>query len=173
MSRHAQLLGMATLCIALSACGSGSLPSVEPTPSPTLEPTPSPDPTPEPTPDLTAFNDCSEAVDPLIEALRQLDGRLAVGQTFAEYGDRLEEISVEYDRVVATIEDDLDLACLDVAVELEDAVQKYFDAHGIWKDCIDSAACTTDSILTQLQGLWQEATDFIEAAEDALRGMRE
>lgn len=106
-----------------------------------------------------------------MEALVQLDGRLDVGQTFVEYGDRLEEISVEYDRLARQMED-VGLDCLNVAVKLEGAFQSYFSAHRIWDDCFDNYNCDVDSIEPRLQRLWLKASNAIDTAQKRLRDLK-
>ena len=171
-------LPAALLCAALIACQGAGSPTESPTtasetPQPTVEPspTPTPDPTPSPTPDTAAFDDCVELITPLLEATRQLDARLDIGQTFAEYGDRLEEISVEYDRLTADLSS-ISADCLTIGSELESAFSAYADAHTAWDACIDDAACDMETVTPKLQEFWATASESIDNAEEALRDRR-
>jgi hypothetical protein len=156
----------------LVSCAS---PGVSTTPAPTLSPTPTPSPTslptPEPTPDLTAYNDCSKAVGPLLKELEKLDARLDIGQTFAEYGDHLQDISIEYNELTSDI-DAIPFDCLKVAVKLEEAFNAYKKANDIWDKCFDDLYCTNDSIESKLQAQWLKATHAIESAQKRLRGLK-
>ncbi len=151
------------LVLALAGCGGSIAPggagtltaAAEATGTPTERP---PTPTPAPL-------DCGPELAAFVEKLADLDSRLTIGLTFADYGERVGDANVAHDRILVT---DLSLDCLNVGVDAEHALQAYVDAHTTWNDCIQDPACSNDSITTELQAKWAEATELIEKAQRAL-----
>ena len=161
--------------LALGACGGTAptsvVPSIMETSSTTASSTPAYEPTATPTPDTTAFDECNALMEPLLEAVRQLDSRLDIGQTGPEYGHRLQEIRIEYDRVTANL-DEVGPECLEVGIALENAFQNYRDAHTAWDECISDPNCAMDRVTPTLQEHWAEAAAQLQEAEAALRALR-
>jgi hypothetical protein len=160
------------LAILLAACSGSTNATPDQTnlPSPfasaTVEPTPTPEPTPEPTPDLTAYTTCQDLVGPLLEALGELDSRLDIGLNYSEYGDKVADANVQYDRIdIDQLRENLD--CLSgVAVPLEDALNFYSAAYRVWDNCFDRPSCTNEQITPNLQRKWARAAKKVDAARN-------
>jgi hypothetical protein len=138
------------LSLLLIACGGA-----------TGSPTPPPPPTPTPAPTISEA--CAEQLEPVLEALEELDGRLDVGLTKVQYGERMGDIAVEYNRLDID-ELSAEASCLAVAVILEDAYNQYITANNEWSDCISDTDCDTESIQPTLQRHWSAASRKIEEA---------
>jgi hypothetical protein len=114
---------------------------------------------------------CEGQIGSLSTELEELDSRLDVGLTYDEYNTHVGDIRVEYDQVSIK---SLDVGCLsDVAVHLEDAMNSYVKADGVWNDCLVDFDCRTDSIDPQLQGHWADAASDISDAERSLTSLAE
>jgi hypothetical protein len=121
---------------------------------------------------VTAYENCQELVGPLLDTLGQLDSRLDVGLTYAEYGDAVADANVEYDRLDIDALGEEYECITTVGAPLEDALNAYFDAYTVWDDCINDVDCTNDSITAELQDHWAKATGFIRDAREALSDLR-
>ncbi len=153
--------------LVLAGCSTGA-PAATPilvyvTPQPTATPTDTPMPTDTPVPTDTPAPaisaDCVAAMGPLVTSLEDLDSRLSVGLTYAEYSKAVADLRVFYDRIkIAT----LDLDCLTlVGSPAETAMNDYITAYNTWNKCVASVSCTNKSIQTKLQAQWSKATDLI------------
>ena len=158
-----------TLLLAAACGGAAPTPSpvpTGPTPAPTATPRPTPSPTPSPPP--TVSQACSDELAGMTDALEELDGRLDVGLTKADYGNRVGDISVESNRIDVEKLTAQGADCLGVALLLNAAFLEYIDANTIWGDCIQSTSCSTSSIEPQLQAHWLTAHQKIEDARRQL-----
>lgn len=169
MTRKLMIPATAAVLIVAAACG-GSTESdagAEPT---TAAPatTASPASTTAAASDATVFDpSCRQQLEPLAEALSDLDSRLSVGMNFQAYSDRVGDVRVAYDRVEF---DALDDACIrGPGVQLEKALNSYTKAYRVWNTCIGDLDCSTDSIDKLLQQHWARATRQIRNAETMLR----
>jgi hypothetical protein len=104
--------------------------------------------------------------------LQQIDSRLNVGLSFAEYTDYVGDAQVEYDR---TDWDDGELSCtLKVGIALEDALKQYFKAYSKWDQCMDDYACEVEgSVLAGIRKHWSEATERLQYADKKLDNARQ
>lgn len=122
----------------------------------------SPSPRPE-----TVSQECVATLQPLVVALEELDGRLDVGLTKVQYGERVGDVSVAYSRLDVAQLAGMGLACVATAALLEDAFNEYVQANNKWSDCFARTGCTTDSIESQLQAHWSTACGKIVEARRA------
>jgi hypothetical protein len=110
---------------------------------------------------VAAKSKCQRQVEPIQDALHQLDGRLDVGLNNASYSERLGDVSVAYNQIdVETLEP----GCLNVAVNYEKAFNRYVKAGNRWDSCIESYSCDEPDV----QGLWAQASNEIEKADSRL-----
>lgn len=121
-------------------------------------------PNSSPTPGRVS-QECVAEVGGLVEALFQLESRLNLGLSFADYGVRVGDARVAYDRIRV---DRLDQACLRMASKAEEALNAYIRAYGTWNDCVQLPGCTNDSVIGQLRQEWSKASDLIRDARAAL-----
>ena len=118
---------------------------------------------------LAIFQTCRREVAPLLNGLRNVDARLDVGMSFAEYGEAIGDVSVAYNGMSAG---NLDFDCLAVAVQGENAFNSYTRAYNIWNDCIGDFDCSTDAIEPDLQSQWLKASQAVGRAQRKLSGLR-
>lgn len=109
----------------------------------------------------TAYAKCEANIGEFVNALSDLDSRLDVGLTFADYSRRLGDVRVAYNKIDVNSED---LGCLEAGVPAESALNFYSKAHETWNDCIKSLSCDTDSIDPQLQADWAKASPKVSTA---------
>ncbi len=154
-----RLVTTALLALTIAACGGAAAP-----PAPT-GPTPVPTPSPSPTP-ATVTAECVESTAGLLEALQDIDARLNVGLTKVDYGTRVGDVRVAYERVDIA---DLDPLCIsEMAIHLENALNEYVEANNAWSECFSDTDCDNDSVKPTLQEHWAEATRLIDLAEGAI-----
>ncbi len=111
---------------------------------------------------------CEAQLGDLLTALQEIDSRLDIGLNIQEYGDRVGDAKVAYDRLQPG---QLERGCLErVGVPLEEALQAYIDAYRSWDRCIDRFECELDEIEPELQQRWARASAKIEEATSALEG---
>ena len=115
------------------------------------------------------YQECQNRTRPLVNELNELDSRLDVGLSFAEYGSHVGNLSVAYSRLRPG---SLDFECLDAAVAFETAYRKYARAYNVWNDCIGDFGCSVDSIESRLQVYWLEAGSAFDRGKRALNGLR-
>lgn len=150
MKLAAMIMGATAL---LAACGGG-------TPvTPDANATPTPTPTPGP---ISA--ECADDLRPVLDALEQMDARLDVGLNRSQYGDRMGDVSVAYNRLDATTLVGKGAGCIATAVLLEEAFNEYIQANTAWGDCIASSSCSMDSVQPKLQRHWSTASGKLTSA---------
>lgn len=163
--RHPVLAVAAVFCLA--ACGgneSTSSPGQDTTEVTTAEVT-----TTEETTTEVVDEACREQLEPLVEALSELDSRLTVGLNYERYSESVSDNQVAYDRVPF---DELGPECVtDVGIPLEKAVNAYVKAYNIWSNCFEDIDCSNDSIKGRLQKHWAKATRQIARAEQNLEAL--
>jgi hypothetical protein len=101
-----------------------------------------------------------------VAVLEDLDSRLSVGLNFRDYGERVGDAKVAYDKIVIA---DLSPDCVSrVGAPAETALNDYIAADDRWNRCIKSLSCKTSSIESELQAKWSDATSQIHSAKAAL-----
>jgi hypothetical protein len=132
--------------------------------APTAAPKPTTVPTAASTPTVSAV--CQTTLQGLYDAERDLDAKLDVGITEADYGRAVQDISVAENRMGNMDSISQDRTCLhDVALPLANAVLEYADAGDTWNKCVVKPSCTNASIKPQLQAHWSKAHDYIAGVE--------
>jgi len=124
----------------------------------------------EPTEEAGSFDTalCKAQLGELLAALQEIDSRLDIGMTIADYGQRLGDAKVAYDRIDFG---SLEPGCVSsVGVPLENAFNEYIDAYQAWDSCIDRVTCRLSSVEPELQDHWAAASDYIDEAAAALEG---
>jgi len=109
-----------------------------------------------------AYEACRETLKPLQEALGELDSRLSIGLNYGDYGTRVADVQVVYDRLDwDALSEDID--CVgDVGLPLERAFNQHIRAQNTWSECFDDWECDNDSISPKLQGHWAKASRGVE-----------
>ncbi len=111
---------------------------------------------------------CRDAFEPFLEQLQRVDSRLSVGLVQSDFNTALGDVRIEYDQVpFGKLEPD----CLvDVGVPLENAFRQYAQSNTKWANCIDMLSCEVEgAVLSELQGLWADASKSIGKGEAGLR----
>lgn len=111
------------------------------------------------------YDACAGQVQPLIDALSEVDARLDVGLNLDEYGDLVGNASVAYDRMDPS---KLEPECIEVGVPLENALNKYIEASSKWNDCVWELSCEDAEQDRKLQPRWASAATYIERAKSRL-----
>lgn len=125
---------------------------------------------------------CRKQIGGFLDALRALDSKLDVGITFADYGNEVGNVKVEYDRMDSGSR--LASDCLKAAASGEKAMTAYVRAHTEWNDCLNAEGswswdtdefgfsnCTTDDVEASLQLDWLAATSAVTKANRLLNGI--
>jgi hypothetical protein len=103
---------------------------------------------------------------PLTDTLTDLDSRLNVGLNFTAYSEKVADARVAYDRIPMS---DLDSTCIRlIAQPEEDAFNAYVRAYNTWNDCIGDIDCSNDTIESELQAEWSNATDLLTTVRSRL-----
>ena len=112
-------------------------------------------------------SECQEYLGDLLEALKQIDGRLDVGLTNADLGTRLGDVAVAYNDIPFK---KLGADCVThVGIPLENAYNEYAKSKDKWDACIESFSCQVEGAkLTELQGHWSKASKGINRARRVL-----
>lgn len=110
---------------------------------------------------------CEQALAGITDALEQINSRLSVGMNYSEYGDRLGDVQVEYDRIDIKALPSIDAKCLDAAVRLENAFNLFNEVHTLWGDCIEDYDCdfSEGEPNRKAQEKWRRAGQTIENAK--------
>ena len=112
--------------------------------------------------------DCVGRLQPLYDALRDLDSRLAVGLVRNDYGTRLGDIRVVYDDAVREGPFSGD-GCFAAVQKLEGAFNEFISANNRWGDCISDTGCDVDTdALPEMQRRWATAGDLLDEVALAL-----
>ncbi|KHL15695.1 hypothetical protein CLV56_3538 [Mumia flava] len=107
---------------------------------------------------------CEAALRPYLRALQDIDARLDVGMTQADFGAAVGDASVARNRVDTTA---LSSWCSGVLADADQALTAYTTTNSEWNDCIWSSYCDTDDL--DLQGPWSEASTQLTGAAASLR----
>jgi hypothetical protein len=158
MNRSIAALALFTLV----GCSPGFLVATpgEPTPTPGATPTPTPSPPP------TISAECAELLQPLLDALEDLDARLNVGLNKSQYSDRVGDVSVAYSRLDASKLSALGTDCISTGATLEDAFNEYISANNEWSECLSDRDCSNDDVRPTLQRHWATATEEIDEVRE-------
>ena len=115
----------------------------------------------------TAQEKCEDQMGALLEALKQIDGRLDVGLTSADLGNRLGDVAVAYNDIPFR---QLAPECVDrVGIPLEDAYNEYTKSKTKWDACIQDFSCSVEGPkLAELRRHWTKASQQIARADGVL-----
>lgn len=114
---------------------------------------------------------CATSTEGLMTSLEEIDSRLNIGLNFDEYGDRVGDAQVAYDRLFAGDDVDLNMSCLRrVAIPLEGALNDYIDVLNVWNDCIADLGCNFNEgePNRKAQAGWQKASAKLDKARAGL-----
>ena len=114
---------------------------------------------------------CQRQTAQLQEKLEQINSRLSIGMDYDEYGERLGDARVAYDRVPINR---LEPPCIrGVAIHLERALNAYNKVLGTWGDCIEDYYCdfSEGAANRTAQTQWAKAGSSINKARRGLREM--
>ena len=114
-----------------------------------------------------ALDECEGQMGGLLEALKQIDGRLDVGLTNADLTSRLGDVAVTYNDIPFK---KLSVECIQkVGVPLENAYNEYSKSVTKWDACIDDYSCSVEGAkLAELQGHWSKASKQVDQAKRGL-----
>jgi hypothetical protein len=102
----------------------------------------------------------------MLNALHELNSRLSVGLAFADYGNDLGNVRVEYDKVDFK---GMGQDCVRrVGIPAEAALNAYVKAFNTWNKCIGNFGCSNNSITPELHREWRDAARKISAADKGL-----
>ena len=160
MKFPAALAALFTVALAVAGCTAPGAPSTSASPSPTDDALASV------IDDQTSLGDCEEQLGPFLAAMTEVDSRLNVGLSLAEYSERLGDARVAYDAIDYGA---ITGGCTNaVGVPLEDAYNLYVQSLTAWNDCMATSGCTLESIEPDMQAKWEDASEKIAAARTAL-----
>lgn len=118
------------------------------------------------------YDDCNEAVGPLLESLQEVNSRLSIGINVGEYNDFLGDSQVAYDRGIEDVPyDESDTSCFGVAIGLEEALNLHIKAYNAWNNCVQDVNCDFDAgepVNDKVQRYWAKAGTFTDKAEENL-----
>jgi hypothetical protein len=118
------------------------------------------------------YDDCSEAVGPLLESLQEVDSRLSIGMNVGEYNDLVGDGQVAYDRGIEDVPyDESDTSCFAVALGLESALNLHIKAYNAWNDSVTDIDCEFEEgepVNDKVQRYWVKAGDFTDRADENL-----
>ncbi|MEV5002003.1 hypothetical protein [Nocardioides sp. LML1-1-1.1] len=119
------------------------------------------------------FNKCTEATATLLAAAQQLNSRLSVGLSFADYGERVGDVQVAYDDSIDAILATPTECLTGVGAKLEVALNRYREVKDLWAECIDDYSCTfgEGEVNKRVQKKWAAASTAIERATSNLASM--
>ena len=110
-------------------------------------------------------DECKEELEPAIEALDEIEARIAVGINQADYGRTVQDAAYEI-RSIDT--DELIEPCQDIVMDMEQALIHYTKANTMWNDCIVNWWCDMDSAFDyKLNSHWMDAEPYYQSAKDA------
>jgi hypothetical protein len=122
-------------------------------------------------PESRSGRECAEVLSDLLEALQDIDSRLAVGLQYEAYGEKVGDARVAYDQLDTDYFTDHE-DCLAAGADLESAINEYAMASQKWDRCIQQYSCDFKSdALPTLRKHWTRAGEFIQDAKDALEDM--
>lgn len=115
-----------------------------------------------------AYEQCTATLTDLQDALTELDSRLSVGLNYENYGTKVADASVAYDRTdMSALTENPD--CLTgVGIYLERALNQYIKADATWDGCFDDIYCDMEDVQPDMQVRWGKATRALERADVAL-----
>lgn len=117
-----------------------------------------------------AHDACASTYSDLQDAVREMNSRISVGLTYANYSTEVADVRVAYDTTDFGDEDDID--CLStVGLPLEQALNQYVKAGNRWDECFEDIYCENDSIEAELQAHWAKASRFLDRSTSALDRM--
>ena len=112
------------------------------------------------------YTQCKKVTADLRAALGEVNSRLDVGMTNADYGTKVGDVKVVYDALDSA---KLTPTCVSmVAIELEDALTQYVGANNEWDRCIQSDYCSSPD----LQDYWTAASKNLDTYDEHLEAMK-
>ena len=109
---------------------------------------------------------CQAAIGGFVTALQDLNARLNVGVVYADYGNKVGDISAAHARIDTGAEALQNEDCLNIVTEGESAFESYAKANEIWTHCIQSAGadpnCVRPKMLSRLRAQWNDASTQVE-----------
>jgi hypothetical protein len=110
---------------------------------------------------------CRSQLEELTVGLREIDSRLDVGLNYEEYSDKVSDASVADGRIdIGSLPTSDCLLPLGLA---KTALRSYIDAQDVWQNCVEDPECNSDSIDSQLQKHWADASSKIASLGGAFR----
>jgi len=120
-----------------------------------------------------AHDQCVAQLQPFIDALNQVNSRLEVGLNYSDYGDRLGDAQVAYDKIQVDGLADISPKCLDAAAKLEHSYNEFLKVKNVWSACIDDYACdfSKGTANDQAQQGWQKAGQALKNGTSEVEGL--
>lgn len=116
------------------------------------------------------YSECQNQIGPLLRALENLDAKLDVGLTYADYSTEVGTLSVAYNRIRF---EQLDVECITSAgIPAENAFNQYRKAYFEWDECFDDFDCDLDFIEPSLQDFWSKGSSFVSKAQTGLNSLQ-
>lgn len=117
-----------------------------------------------------AYETCASTFTDFQDAVEEMNSRLSVGLSYADYSTNVADVRVAYDQADYDALDDID--CIgSVGVPLEGALNQYVKAANIWDACFEDIYCENDSIDPELQSHWEKAGRLATKASKGLAAM--
>jgi hypothetical protein len=108
---------------------------------------------------------CKTQLEPYLKTLKNLDSRLSVGITYADYGERVGDIAVAHDNV--EWDDSWEGDCLSARSDADTALAAYKRGGQRWTTCIRVPGCSA-SKAPKIQLQWSAAKAKVTAATQLL-----
>lgn len=106
---------------------------------------------------------CREALGPLLDAITDLDSRLAVGLTRDAFSGYVSDISVIEGRMDTTALRAIHTGCYSAGTTLSGILRAYILANDTWRDCTDDCDATVQAFWGQASAELQQANDLLDA----------
>lgn len=119
------------------------------------------------------FDECTEQIGPLSDALAEVNSRLSVGLNYSEYGDRLGDTRVAYDKIDVDRLVGIAPKCLNAAAKLEGAYNRYTAVLNRWGKCLDDYNCDFSEGETnrKTQADWSRAGVLLDRGQSILASL--
>jgi hypothetical protein len=111
---------------------------------------------------------CGAELGDFLDSIESLGNTLAVGLDYEQYLNSVNRVRASYSSVAV---DRLEIVCLSrVASPAEQGLNLYIDAANLWGNCLANTSCDPSSIEARLQREWEESSELLSRARNALRG---
>jgi hypothetical protein len=119
---------------------------------------------------LSVYRDCNERLGPVIASLEDLRSRVIRPIVLEKYRLAVQDVQLHYR---AFDPRDVDTECLRlVGTEAEGALELYAEALDRWAECAGDRFCRPELLKVVLELHWVTASERVDKAEAALRGLR-